>query len=65
MLPFAQRLDSCANIFKTFAIFAREIRNLEIEHDSRLIYKFLKRLTGGVDLNTEVGKVQKKAADTI
>jgi len=39
-------------------------RNLKISLDSRLSYKFLKRLTGGAGLNTEVGEVQKKAAGT-
>ena len=30
-------------------------RNLKISLDSRLSYKFLKRLTGGAGLNTKVG----------
>jgi len=64
-LDFSYDLNNLASL-AVLTLFLEEglQRNLKISLDSRLSCKFLKRLTGGAGLNTEVGEVQKKAAGT-
>jgi len=64
-LDFSYDLNNLASLAVLTLILEEGLHiNLKISLDSCLSCKFLKRLTGGAGLNTEVGEVQKKAAST-